>query len=671
MGTVSYSPENESYDTGGAVSYLKDFAENDCFRHESGDCPVSVCFDVDAVKRIRQGENLKIIVPNDKTLTFVFGILKKKETSLSPVFFPEDAFRSTDGTCKNPLYPPVEAYQSAFFVPDLLHFADATKHSTKFIRRNVTEERVFNSVDSLENILLITSSILLILLWTASALHRSTGKDMYRWILLISMQTVLWLLLSLFKYLLPSTSLLNRICWYSYYLFLMGLPFTLLYVSILAGRLPHKRKIPHWFIPFMVLYPALLLLIFTNDLHQLVFRFDPDGDWNQNYSYGPGYYLIFIYALLSFLLAVLIFIHKSRKSPKKYSWVLPVLVAILLVSFNVCYIMNIFDMRNSNLTLVFCLFSVLFLEVILRTGLLPSNRGYKALFASSPLNMQLLDKEGNTVLMAANAEELTSFQRISILSAPGIPLPKGKNALLHSCRIRGGIALWQEDISVINELHGEIHASIDKLQQANNLLKKANQIRRQKISLDVRTRLFCQLENDIREETEELSCLIHELPASPHRQQQISYLPLLLCHMKRKCNLFFLSREGEFMSSNELALYLDELSEFASYSRLHALVRCGISGSLSVNTVSLMYDFYFFLLRWAVSDSNSVLIGRIEEQKEELSFWILSSESTDSLHFPESFLNEVKTSKGALSFRTVEDSEGIYLNLPKKGGGPL
>ena len=47
---------------------------------------------------------------------------------------------------------------------------------------------------------------------------------------------------------------------------------------------------PLW--PPLGVYIGSVLLVMSNDLHQMVFRFDPGGNWMHDYRYGLGFWLI-------------------------------------------------------------------------------------------------------------------------------------------------------------------------------------------------------------------------------------------------------------------------------------------------------------------------------------------------------------------------------------------
>ena len=240
------------------------------------------------------------------------------------------------------------------------------------------------------------------------------------------------------------------------------------------------------------------------------------------------------------------------------------------------------------------------------------------------------------------------------------------NKTMHDLKQR---PLWQEDITALKHLGKEIEASVEKLETANALLRQEGEIRRRKLASEVKAQLFSSLEGEIREKTQELSEAIRELPQSPDKEKHTAYLTLLLCHIKRRCNLFFLAEEGKEMSGEELSIYLDELSEFAGYAGVRALVRCGVTDILNIRVATLCYDFYFTLLAWSVRESGATLLGQLECQDGELTFRVLSSEEEKTPDFPPSFLKGAEAQSGQVSCRQLDETTGIYLTFPKGGRG--
>ena len=672
LGAISYGLGGPDGEKSLALDYLAQLSAADRLVRGGTDCPVVLCLDTEVWMNTLEGPPREICIPREGTRSYAWGILATgNPAGADPDALLAAGLRLPDGRCKAETAPPPTAYQAATLVTDFAAFDRVTQDAVRDMRRQVWGERKYHSADGREHILTLVGAILLILLWLGTALQRSNRQDVRSWLLVISGQTVGWLLLTLFKYNAPEQALLIRLCWYGYYFFLMGLPATALYMALRVDQpAPHNRTI--WAERLGGgLYLALLVLVFTNDWHQLVFCFDTQGDWNNQYTYGPGYYLVFVYAAGCFLLALGLLLAKSRKSPRSFSWLWPVGTAAVLLGFNVGYVLGVPLCRETKLALVFSLLSILFVESLLRVGLIPNNNGYRKLFASSPLAMQLLDQQGVTRLAAARATVLTPAQRSQIRAHPGRSLQRDENTLLRSCPIAGGCVVWQEDLTAINRLQQELRSSIQQTEKANALLQQEQRVKREKISAQLRRNLFDRLETEMQAQTDALSRLVESLPETTDRSTQIAWLPLLLCHIKRRCNLFFLVQENAPMSANELAMYLDELSEFAGYAQVQALVRCGLTAPVPVEWGTLCYDFYFHLLSWAVRESRATLIGQVEVQPGQgLAFRVLSSREIDWQALPPAFCAAAEAAGAVLHCRAVEDTQSICLTFPAEERGP-
>ena len=121
------------------------------------------------------------------------------------------------------------------------------------------------------------------------------------------------------------------------------------------------------------------------------------------------------------------------------------------------------------------------------------------------------------------------------------------------------------------------------------------------------------------------------------------------------------------MPGGELAMYLDELAEFARYAGVSALCRCSVTGELEVRRATLFYDFCFTVFAWSVRDSRASLIASLDRKDRLLVFRILSSEAPDGPLFSEAFRSAVAELGGTVGVKTMDDGAGITLSLPEGG----
>ena len=109
---------------------------------------------------------------------------------------------------------------------------------------------------------------MLFTIWTIRLYYKLYDKKTRRYILLIGLLIVFWMLIRIIKGIAVSP-LTERMCWYLYYLPLIFIP-TLYYISslYLLGKMNKTKQNIIYLISCF-----LLLLVLTNDFHELVFKF--------------------------------------------------------------------------------------------------------------------------------------------------------------------------------------------------------------------------------------------------------------------------------------------------------------------------------------------------------------------------------------------------------------
>ena len=239
---------------------------------------------------------------------------------------------------------------------------------------------------------------------------------------------------------------------YGYYLFQLALPVALLYLTEILDRTEGEKQLvrPPW--PPLVVYVLSVLLVMTNDLHQLVFRFTSGGNWVSDYHYGPGYWIVMVFSLLFLASALWNLLRKGHRSHSRRGRILPLLFCGGLLVYLAAYIKRVPLAWESDLTVNICILSVLFFEAVLHTGMIPVNIQYQRLFTSAPISLTLLDEDGRTVLSSPGTRPISRSIWKRLHTDIQQPLLRDRDTQFHAVPIRGGMAVWQEDLSQINRL---------------------------------------------------------------------------------------------------------------------------------------------------------------------------------------------------------------------------
>ena len=669
LGALSYGLNPKEPSKREALDFLEHLCQNGGLELEGSDAPILICLDYEAAAWNRSGGTYEIIVPVEGTLSYRMGLFSDVPLALEP---------GLDETLLSAGLPLADGERPADFPDDYRPartlgeedydwFLKVTGDSSRDLRRQVFHTRLYTTADMREHILSALFLSAAILLWKGTVSHRMMRRDVRRVVSLLSWLTVGWLLLRLFKYQQLTEGTLTRMCWYGYYLFQLALPVALLYLTEILDRAEGEKRLAHPLWPPLVCYVLSVLLVLTNDLHRLVFRFDLEGNWASDYSYGLGYWLMIAFSLLFFVLAVVKLLYKGRKSAYWGGKLFSLLFCGGLIFYVIAYVYRVPLAWESDITVNICILSVLFFETVLHAGLVPVNIQYQRLFAFAPISLTILDENGRTVLSSRSAHPISRSIWKRLLMDMEQPLLRDSNTQLHAIPVRSGMAVWQEDLSRINRLKREIQDVQDRLEAANRLLREEGEIKKRLMTVEANRSLFEQLDRDMEQRVASLTRLIKTLPKTDKPKGLTAYITLCLCHIKRRCNLFFLARQGELLPGDELELYLDELAELARYAGLQTLIRCGQKEALEIRSAALCYDYAFEVISWALGENASPLLGYLESEGSDLVFRFLPGGDPTQWHFSEELITSVSAMGGQIACKDLDDAFGICMRIPLGG----
>ena len=133
--------------------------------------------------------------------------------------------------------------------------------------------------------------ITLYCVWGISLQRRIINRTARRCLCGIASLMVFWFVIRTLKYNVFYEPVLRRYSWYGYYVPLLAIP-SLSVIAALKMRESENQKRRQWTGIFLVITVGVILLVMTNDLHQLVFRFPAEKPWTDDeYFYGPGFVL--------------------------------------------------------------------------------------------------------------------------------------------------------------------------------------------------------------------------------------------------------------------------------------------------------------------------------------------------------------------------------------------
>lgn len=671
IAAMSYGLEGDRYSVQGAVQLLSSLQDKGLLRINSTKSPLMICYDYQAAHLIKNGRNLEIIIPADGTFNYEKGLLSNTELIFND---PVDAvlldhlFRLPDGQANGLIYPDSLAYAPASRVTDHQYFATATNNVRSLMERTVLNSKWLMSVDDREHLHFALIFMIIITLSVASFLRRSMQKGVSLAALSTGIILNGWTLVRLIKYQVVGATVLSRYLWYAYYIFLLYLPIVLLWMAWAIDK-PEKDMIPpKWWRLLTVLVSLLLLFVFTNDLHGYVFKLDLSRqDWAINYSYGFGYYLILFVSMSGLLATTILLLVKSLKNPRRKAFIFPVTIFIMFAVYNYKYIMRDPFVYQTDLTIITGIFTLLMFEVCIRSGLIPVNTKHNELFRRSPLKMQIINNSGLVVLASTAAMPIDPITKQQVLRSSPATIFQADDSVLFATPIPGGTAIWHEDVSKLVQLQRAIHDSTKQLTKANAILMEEEKIKRAINEANEKKQLMDQLEAEIADGIAQLTMTIEALPTSKHHTLETTRIALLLCYLKRRCNLFFQEKEETTMSVEEIAQYIEELIEIANYSNVRVASQNKLSGRIEIRQGTLVYDFFYAVVDWAVQTGCPYIIEHLVNDGAGLTMRLLPAGDIEAFEPSPKLLTAIERAHGKIIRKDLEETISISLYF-KKGG---
>ena len=423
----------------------------------------------------------------------------------------------------------------------------------------------------------------LLLFWGVSVRTRVTDRRLRRLILGTVVSLLLFLVLQLFRGCLTfGKPVLWRYAWYAYYLLYIAPPMMLFFCALAVYR-PQEEPLPRWSWAVASVAAALAVCALTNDLHQWMFRF-PGGVFRDSGDYTPGvlFWLYFLCYGALLLASFNIVLRKAWRIRSGISFLLPAIPPLLL---GVWMVQNLYNAAPTvggvKLWLesdCFCFAFAAYLELCIQIGLIPANTGYQTLFSDLDLGAVILDREDRPVYHSGGASW---------------PMPEDPALLIRRQDIRGGSVAWATDLRPVRSLNRQLQDTARELEQRNAFLREENRMKKERIELEYRTRIYEQISRVLRPQLDRLEAL-----SGAEGDALAANLPelcVLTTYVKRRSNMELL-RAGATLPVGELSAALTETVDALRLAGVDAAVGPDAAGELDAETVISAYEACFSLI---------------------------------------------------------------------------
>ncbi len=341
---------------------------------------------------------------------------------------------------------------------------------------------------------------------------------------------------------------------------------------------------------------AMLLLILTNDLHQLFYHrlisLEEFHGIVGTYTYGPLFYLMYVWMVAALIAGFVILIRKTWRQNLHglilFAAVVAAWAGLSLLNRLVFTPLDLARMYHAPEIHVFAMLGLF--EVCIRNRLIPYNENYHGFFSRLGLPVRITDESYATVYetdlpFRASEEQLASAARE--------PVYLDADTRLSGMKIRPGYAFWTEDERDLHRENRRLAEANELLSEENDLIAIENELKEKKAHLDAQNQVYDRIAAALFPKQRRIEELLkHTPPESEGFTAALAECCVLNAYCKRKGNLMLLSEENLPRLNRELFLALQESARFLKCCGIDAVAMGEEYSDLPLDLVHALYDTF-------------------------------------------------------------------------------
>ena len=529
-----------------------------------------------------------------------------------------------------------------------------------FIMREIYEDLPNAMVQAIMVTVRNAIHISLLFSWVVSVQRRLVNKNVRRLMLIVGCLLLFWLVDKIAKWDFTGsvTHPLVRYLWYGFYVGMLFVPTLGAFIINYLGKpenYSHPKKLNYLLIPPTILLTA----VFTNDLHQKVFVFyNGFINFDLDYGYDWVYFLNMAWFIGMGFYFVVMMLLKSRVPGSRKLRKMPIAIMVFAALFWLGYSMRLY---NCDITVMDCLIITLLLESAIQSGLLPSNTGYQAVFDSTTVPVQIVDREYQPHFVSGSALPVSEEQ---MRQTEHSTVDLG-DTLLSSAPIKAGRVVWQDDITRLNDLRIRLRDTMEQLGEENTLLQAELELKENRAKADEQNRLYDRITQEVEPQLIKADELLHRIEEGDHNSRNlIAKVCVLGSYIKRRGNLLLLGEDNGIISTRELEYCIRESMDNLNLAGMFTSFHSSCVGSMHLEHIVAAYDFYEVLVERLLNEMTAMMVN------------LTCSSGTISMNIQmgcteeiaRQTLENIPLSLGSFRYEIMEEDVVIDLTISEGGG---
>ena len=453
--------------------------------------------------------------------------------------------------------------------------------------------------------------IILCLIWINTLNHRIINDRIRTYLMSIGCCIMLWIASRVAGEVYAFNVIVGRYLWYMSYAPIVAIPTLTALLSTYLGE-TKDHSLPLYILSFPVISAAFVLLVMTNDLHQLVFSFPGAMDsWSdQSFTYGLWYIALILWMIGLVVFSMINMIKRCRIPDSGKMLMVPLIPLILMTAYSVLYVLysGTGSVFFTDHTAVQSVLAVAAIECSISTGLIQSNRKYEELLRLSTIGAQIIDSDLSVLMESKYTRKLSEDEIRAALEGPVI-LEDGIR--LTSAPLTRGNVVWQEDIRDLLETLKSLEDDSRDLQNENLILKDNYQTERRIQKLSAQNKLYDSMQRQTATQIKLMERLIDDYKASrdPDKKKDILGRTIIVgSFLKRRENLIFIGEKDPMIPEKELEYCFRETLDNLKFNGLQTGMYYNIEGSIPVKQATSIYDMYELFIEKCFGSLKALMI---------------------------------------------------------------
>ena len=435
-------------------------------------------------------------------------------------------------------------------------------------------------------------------MWTIRLYYKLYDNKTRRYILFIGILIVFWMLIRIIRGVTIDINI-KRICWYLYYLPLIFIP-TLFYVcsNSLLSKMNKTRKI------FIYLISSILLiLVLTNDFHELVFKFNNGIYFHNDYNHYIGYYLIFIWIFYLFGGGMIKLAINRLKIKKDLKVFLPLVVLLLGLIYTYLYILDVPYIRETNMSIVNSVLICLGIELAFYLDLIPNNKKYIQKFFNSNLDMAIISLDGKTKYTTCSFKVIPNFILDDIKNNKVKQIYQKKNIVYDIKENKDSYVILRKDLTNIFKLKEEMLKQQKEIKKQQESMKLEEKTKRESYEIKIRKDTINRVEKKLEEKRLEAKKILMK---DDIKREDLEKVKRIIIYSKKKSMLIISEMNNEIYNEESIKILLNELIVGMSSLNIEGLVVVKNKMNIKGRIMSYLYDIVYELIE--NSKNNAVML---------------------------------------------------------------